>query len=295
MTILRAAQIYSACILFFLLAIPHAHGVTLEEIRTRGTLRHLAVPYARFANRNGEGLDCALLKRFADYLQVSYELIPTDFHKGFLDLTGTDIDDPTHPQSPSKIIGDIFASGVTVLPERYQYVDFSLPTFSSQVWLMAKTDSELTPIRPSGDAARDIALTLRQLSQQTIFGVSGTSLDIKNFPILTSVDVTLHNLIYTKKTSTFQFALQRQILFLAESPNILVGLNQWPFRFKVIGPISPPMDMAVAFDKNSSELREAFNQFFKDLWESGEYKKMVEHYYPGAFFYLASFLKKSTP
>ena len=296
MTTFRSTLFFiSACIFSLLLAAATASGVTLEEIRSRGTLRHLAVPYAKFSNMKEDGLDCALMKRFAEYLGVTYQFIPTDFSKGFLDVTGVDIKDESKPRDTSKIIGDVFACGLSVLPERDKHVDFSLPTFISEVWLVAKSNSELTPITPSGNEDVDIALTVSKLKGKTVHGVSKTSLDYRNFPYLQEAGATPVNIQYTSTTSTFLYALQRNILFLSESPNVMVGLRQWPYRFKVIGPISRSMRMAAAFAPESVELREEFNKFFIEQWESGEYRKLVEHYYPGASTFLSSFLEKSTP
>ena len=47
--------------------------------------------------------------------------------------------------------------------------------------------------------------------------------------------------------------------------------------------------MGVAFPKTSTELRQAFNQFFKTCWTDGTYEKLVRKYYPAVFLYLSGF------
>ena len=56
-----------ACVIGGLLAagtMP-ASAQDLAEIRERGVIRHLGVPYARFITGNGEGFDADLVRRFA--------------------------------------------------------------------------------------------------------------------------------------------------------------------------------------------------------------------------------------
>ena len=50
-----------------------ALAADLAEIRQRGVLRHLGVPYANFVSGFGDGLDVELLKGFAANIGVRYE------------------------------------------------------------------------------------------------------------------------------------------------------------------------------------------------------------------------------
>ena len=67
-------------------------GVTfagdLADVKQRGVLRHLGVPYANFVTGAGDGMDVELMKGFAGYLGVRYEYVPTSWKDVIGDLTG---------------------------------------------------------------------------------------------------------------------------------------------------------------------------------------------------------------
>ena len=72
-----------------LLAIPAlSHGTDLEDIQKRGTLIHIGVPYANFVTGSGDGLDVELMERFARYLGVKYQYVPSTWSDVICDLTG---------------------------------------------------------------------------------------------------------------------------------------------------------------------------------------------------------------
>ena len=48
-------------------------------------------------------------------------------------------------------------------------------------------------------------------------------------------------------------------------------------------------EMGVAVDKSSGELLAAFNTFFRELWNNGEYTNLVRKYYPAILVYLGNF------
>ena len=64
----------------------------LAEIRERGVLRHLGVPYARFVTGNGEGFDAEIVQRFAKHLGVRYESVQADWPTVIQDLIGQDLE-----------------------------------------------------------------------------------------------------------------------------------------------------------------------------------------------------------
>lgn len=66
-----------AVISAFLTAITPAVAGELSEIRQRGVLRHLGIPYANFITGSGDGLDEDIIKLFATHLGVKYEYVPT--------------------------------------------------------------------------------------------------------------------------------------------------------------------------------------------------------------------------
>ena len=62
----------------------------------------------------------------------------------------------------------------------------------------------------------------------------------------------------------------------------------------MIGPISEHQRMAVAFRKNSPELKAAFNQYLQSIKQDGTYQALVEKYYPSIYyFYNDYFLEDS--
>lgn len=68
-----------------------AFAVDLADIRQRGALRHLGIPYANFVTTTGDrmdGLDVELIRLFAKHLGVRYELVETSWSEAFVDLTG---------------------------------------------------------------------------------------------------------------------------------------------------------------------------------------------------------------
>jgi hypothetical protein len=66
--------------------------------------------------------------------------------------------------------GDIAASGITVLPWREKIIAFSVPTFPSPVWVIARADSPLKPIVPSGSIEQDIAAVKTTLRKSASWG-----------------------------------------------------------------------------------------------------------------------------
>ena len=79
---------------------------------------------------------------------------------------------------------------------------------------------------------------------------------------------------------------------LLDIPDAMVALEKWPGDIKIIGPISENQLMGLAVDKSSPELLAAFNEFFKEIWNSGKYRSLVEKYYPSVFLYFNDFFDK---
>ena len=76
---------------------------------------------------------------------------------------------------------------------------------------------------------------------------------------------------------------------LLDVPDALVGLQRWPGQIKVIGPISSPQLMAAAFRISSPALRQAFNQYLRQIRADGTYHDLVRKYYPAVFRYYGEF------
>ncbi|MCP3871434.1 MAG: hypothetical protein GY703_25690 [Gammaproteobacteria bacterium] len=125
-------------------------------------------------------MDVELIQGFATYLGVRYEYVETDWHNVLGDLTGQ------HARRKGKnaelldktpVRGDIIANGLTVLGWRQQVVDYSDPTFPSDVWLVARAGSTLQPIRPSGALRQDIQLVKETLTGHSVLALASTCLD----------------------------------------------------------------------------------------------------------------------
>ena len=277
---------YSACFLASVLLLMHffagaALGSDLREVRARGVLRHLGLPYANFVTGGGDGLDVEMVKLFAEYLGVKYQFVGTAWEEIVSDLSGKRVvpsGDDVEIQGEAPVRGDIAACGLTILPWREKVVSFSTPTFPNQVWLVARKDSRLRPIQPSGGRDKDIELVKAQLEGISLLGASGTCLD----PQLYGLDeagaqiVKSRGVVNELLPAIMKGEAEATILDACEA---LLALEKWPGEFKVIGPVSPMQVMGYAFAKSSPELRAAFNRFFDRSRRDGTYRRLVVKYY----------------
>lgn len=267
----------------------------LAEVKSSGVLRHLGIAYANFITGQGDGLDVDLMRLFARHLGVHYVYVPSDWDTLFSDLTGRKFhtkgaDVELLGDTPVK--GDVIASGVTVLPWRQKLVGFSRPTFPTQVWLVVKAESKVTPITPSGDTKKDMELTRSKLRGLSLLCKSGTCLD----PGLFNLEPTgAKPRLFPGSLNDLAPALilkGETDATLLDVPDALVALQKYPGKLKIIGPMSDTQDMAVAFAKQSPHLREEFDRFFAALRQSGEYDRMVKRYYPFVTTYFPKYFSK---
>lgn len=269
----------------------------LEDICQRGVLRHLGIPYANFVNSTPDGLDgldVELMQRFADHLGVAYEWVETSWPTVFGDLTGQTVhsedDGSVVVTGHTEVRGDIIANGLTILPWRKEVVDFSVPTFPTGVWLIARVDSQIKPIKPSGDIHTDIDQVKNLLAGQTVLTMNGTCLDARLYDLYP----TWANIRELDPNGSLDEIVPAIVKGFTETalidiPNALVALLEWPGDIKIIGPISEPQQMAVAVPKSSPALLAEFNRFFLQLKASGAYDEMVQTYYPSNYLYLGGF------
>ena len=266
----------------------------LREIKQKGVLRHLGIPYANFVTGSGDGLDVELIKMFAKHLGVRYKYVAASWESVIGDLTGKQVGckgDKVEIMGEAPIKGDLIANGFTILPWRQKIVNFSVPTFITQVWLVARADSPLQPIVPAKSIKKDIAAVDALLKGHSILGKASTCLD-----------PSLYNLKGKgAKVRLFKGSLNDMApaiiageadLTLLDVPDALVALDKFPGKIKIIGPITAKQYMGVAFAKTSPELRDAFNQFFEKIKADGTYQKMVKHYYPKVLIYFRDFFTK---
>jgi ABC-type amino acid transport substrate-binding protein len=294
----RTLKILGILLLLSLWVIPCLNGGLmardLNDIKKEGVLRHLGIPYANFVTGSGDGMDVDLIRLFARHLGVKYQFVPTDWSQIFSDLTGKKIKTDGYEVEISgdvPIRGDVAASGITVIPWREKIIAFSDATFPNQVWLVARADSPVKPIKPSGNLDKDIEKVKQLLKDRSLIGKTGTCLDPKLYRL--SETETSIRLFEGSLNDIAPAIINREAdLTLLDVPDALVALQKWSGKIKVLGPISPIQDMAVAFSKNAPKLREAFNAFLKKAQKDGTYITLVKKYYPFAPSYFHDFFEE---
>ena len=273
----------------------------LTEIKRRGVLRHLGVPYAHFVRKTPtgyDGLDVDLMRLFADHLKVKYQFVDTTWKNIFTDLTGRKKDiqkNHYRTEQTEEIRGDIIANGLTILPWRQKLATYSTPTFPTGVWLIAKSDSSLKPIIPSGNISTDINTVKSLLNGQSVLTIDGTCLAADLYHLeQTKADIKYFTRNENDSINDLAAAMINGLAdtTLLDIPDAMVTLPKWPGEIKIIGPISENQLMGVAVSKPFTELLTEFNQFFKELWNNGTYRSLVEKYYPSVFLYFDHFFDK---
>ena len=283
------------CLIAWLAAwIVPVHAQDLGEIRASGVLRHLGVPYARFVMSSVEGFDVEIVQLFAKHLGVRYEYVQADWNNVIQDLIGRDLQyTPTIRTAGQRPVrGDIIANGLTILPDRGKILDYSLPTFPSAVWLLARSDFNVKPIVPSGSLAMDIEATKDKLSHGRTFVMDNTCLDPKLHGIA-GKGYRLQRFTATSNINDVVPAILKgeSEMTLLDVPDIIVSMEKWDGKIKVIGPISEEQLMAAGFRKSSPALRQAFNEFLTAIKADGTYMKLIQKYYRSAPHYLPYFCR----
>lgn len=271
----------------------YASAIDLPEIKERGVLRHLGVPYANFVTGAGDGLDVEVMQQFARHLGVQYEYVPTQWNKVFGDLTGRHVarkGDAVELLDETPIRGDLISNGLTILEWRRHVVDFSTPTFPSGVWLIGRSDTPLQPIVPTGELERDIAAVKASLSGHSVLALENTCLD----PGLYAMEQTQAEIRLLPRIRRLNEMVPAILNYdasttLLDVPDALIALEKWPGQIKIIGPISKAQEMAVGFRRTSPLLRAEFNAFFAELKSDGRYNQLVRKYYPAVFQYYGDF------
>ncbi|MDO6678220.1 transporter substrate-binding domain-containing protein [Shewanella sp. 4_MG-2023] len=287
------------CIVIFS---PQSLAYDLQEVKESGVLRHIGVPYANFVIQYPQnektvltGLDVELMQGFAEYLDVEYQFVEASWSNLIGKINGQNaifVDKNIQLGSKEAIQGDVISNGYTILDWRTQLVDFSEVYFPSAVWLVARTDSSLQPIKPSGSITTDIQTVKSKLLGRDVLAMKQSCLD----PDLYNMAQTGANIILPVKARKLNEMVPAILNQDAEStlldvPDTLIALQKWSGEIKVIGPISEEQRMAVAFRKNSPELRKAFNTYFKTTLVNGSYIKLVKKYYPDVFYFYPQFFE----
>lgn len=295
---LKMGSILLTMLLVLLLnvAMPDICRADLQEVKKSGVLRHLGVTYAHFVRKTPagyDGLDVEVMQLFAKHLGVRYEFVSTTWPKLFTDLTGCRQNPKIgeyDKEATCKIKGDMIANGLTVLPNRQKIVDYSIPTFPTGVWLIAPATSAISPINPSGNLAQDIERVNASLRQHSVLVMANTCLDVRYFTF-DPKQVEVKNFTGSKIISDIVPAMLKgeADTTLLDIPDALVVLQEKAGDIKIIGPVSPAQIMGAAVAKNSPELLKAYNDFFRQVWNGGTYRKLVEKYYPSVFLYFDDF------
>ena len=121
-----------------------------------------------------------LVKGFAAYIGVKYTLVYSDFNNVLRDLLGQDVvrkGDEVSLTGHFPVKGDLISTGFTILPWRQKVVLYSAPTFPSQVLLVARADSPLSPIKDSADLSKDIVATKALIGSKSVLVMQKTCLD----------------------------------------------------------------------------------------------------------------------
>ena len=270
-----------------------ARAADLDEIKARGVLRHLGVPYANFVSGAGDGMDVELTQAFARSIGVRYEYVPTDWGAVIADLTGKKVKVVAgHAEvvADAPVKGDVVANGFTVLPWRKEVVQFSAPTFPSQIWLVARADSRVRPIEPTGDIHKDIERTRALMRSRTVLTVEKTCLDAGLYNLAADG---ARVVVFNGKLNEVAPALlnNEAEMTILDVPDALIALEKWHGKLKILGPISGNQVMGVAFARNVPKLLEAYGAFLAQAQRDGSYLRLVRKYYPAAAGYFPEFFK----
>jgi glutamine transport system substrate-binding protein len=292
LTVLSRAIVLVAALLLAL----QCSAADLKDIKARGELRHLGIRYANFVTGDGDGFDVDLTRGFAQYIGVRYQLVYTDFYNVIRDLLGKNVvrkGDEVTLEGDYPVRGDMIATGFTVLPWRQKVLLYSEPTFPSQVLLIARADSSLQPIKGSTSLTSDIVETKGLIGKRSLLVMERTCLDPANYG-LKGAGIDLR--AYTKNTNLNEMVpalLNGEAdVTLLDVPDVILDLQKWAGKIKVIGPISGDQELAAAFSKSSPELRAAFDDYLRKIKADGTYDRLVDKYYPGIRRYFPDFFAK---
>ena len=254
------------------------------------------MPYANFVTQYTEGhqlrqhgLDVELMQNFARYLGVKSQFVPATWATVIGKLTGQSslfIDNKVVLGGAEPILGDVIANGFTILNWRSELIDFSDDYFPSGVWLVARKDSDLQPILPSGSVSKDIGVVKGLIKDRDILTMKQSCLD----PDLYNLYATQANVILPAKQLQLNEMVPAILNHEAEATlldmaDALIAIDKWPQAVKVIGPISQLQRMGIGFRKSAPQLRKAFNVYLQQIRADGSYLQLVKKYYPTIFLY----------
>jgi ABC-type amino acid transport substrate-binding protein len=253
----------------------------LDRIKSSGVIRHLGVPYANFVTGAGDGLDVEILKLYAKEIGVTYEYVQSSWGTAISDLSGKKAlpqGDDVDIIGASEVRGDIIGNGLTYLPWRAKVIDYSTPYFPTAIWVVAKENSELHPIRPCGEIKKDIAATKALLTGKDILGIRNTCVDpalydLKDIKPVYRQNIDLNDLAAVVIKGDAE-------LCILDVPDALIALETFPGMIKILGAVTDKQFMGFGISKDSPELLTSFNSFLAKLRKSGKLSELIVKYYP---------------
>ncbi|MFH0957986.1 MAG: transporter substrate-binding domain-containing protein [Pseudomonadota bacterium] len=253
----------------------------LRHIKESGVLKHLGIPYSNFVTGDGDGLDVEILKLYSSEIGVRYEHVLASWETVITDLSGKKLiphGDDVEILGETPMKGDIIGNGLTVLPWRKKVIHFSDPYFPTAIWALARADSDLNPIKPSGDPKKDVEATKSVLTGRQILGIRDTCLD----PVLYNLQGSVSRYKEGLQLNDLPPAIIKGEceLTLQDAPDALLALANYPGKVKVIGAITEEQFMAFGISKDSPELLESFNMFLRKLKANGKLQELIIKYYP---------------
>lgn len=290
----KILQILTACLLA--VGTLGAKAADLREIQARGELRHLGIRYANFVTGAGDGFDVELAQGFAKHLGVKYTLVYSDFYTIIRDLLGKDVtvkDGKATLSGDFPVKGDMIATGFTVLPWRKQVLLYSDAVFPTQVLLVARAEAPQQPLAGGQSLVQDIRDTKAMIGRKSLLVMEKTCLDPAGYG-LKNIGLDLRP--YTRNTNINEMvpAMLNGVAeyTLLDVADVILDLQKWAGRIKVLGPISEEQEMAAAFPPDAPQLRDAFNDYLRKVRADGTYDKLVRKYYPGIHSYFPEFFAK---
>lgn len=273
-----------------------ASAADLKDIQARGELRHLGIRYANFVTGAGDGFDVELVQGFAKHLGVKYTLVYSEFSTIIRDLLGKDVsvkDGKATLSGEFPVKGDMISTGFTVLPWRQQVLLYSDPVFPTQVLLVAKSEAAQQPLQGGQSLAEDIRSTKLMIGKKSLLVMEKTCLDPAGYGLK---DKGLDLRTYTKSTNINEMvpAMLNGVAeyTLLDVADVILDLQKWAGRIKILGPISDQQEMAAAFPQDAVQLRAAYNDYLRKVKADGTYDRLVRKYYPGIDSYFPEFFAR---
>ena len=155
---------------------------------------------------------------------------------------------------------------------------------------MARTDSPIKPIKPTGKIEKDIELTKALMKDHSVLTLEKTCLD----PALYNLSATGAKIIaFQGKLNEIAPAMLNKDaeMTILDVPDALVALDKWKGKIKILGPVSGKQQMAGGFSKESPKLLEAYNAFINKAQHDGTYLALIKKYYPTAKTHFPEFFK----